>query len=75
MQSQVFLRVSFLSTATISWAETPQLARKASQKWNSRDQKARLVHLGTFSEPYTLINYAFALGLAGVAVYMLSFKV
>ena len=55
-----------LSTKTMPWVGIFQLTRAVSQK-------ARVIHIETFPELWTLLDLAFVLILAGDAVSMLSF--
>lgn len=50
-----------LSTHTMCWVSTPQLARIVSQRQNYRIHKAKPVHLGTFPEPWTSVGQVFVL--------------
>jgi hypothetical protein len=45
-----------LRTKTVFWVDILQLARTVSQKHNYRSQKARLVHVETFLELWTLVD-------------------
>lgn len=56
---------------TMSWVETSQLTRAVSQKEDYRSQKARLEHLKTSPELWTLMDEFFVFVLADGAVYTL----
>ena len=71
---QTFLRVSFKYQAIFE-VDILQMVRTVSQKQKYNSQKSWLVHLGTFPELWTLMDFAFVLFMVNGTVYVLSFTV